>query len=145
MDDFKLWMISLCGATAITSLFRILLSGSSLNKVLNIFFSIFILFYTVMPLQSFLNNKSYEVPAETDETEYNELYRNGYEQIIEMSVEKECENLSVEVLSFEINSYIDNDGYLCVNKLEISIDNKEKISQVESELRTKLGFEVSVK
>lgn len=145
MDNFKIWIISLCGATAITSIFKILLSGSSLNKVLNIFFSIFILFYTVIPIQYIFSDFSNETEFEKSSIEYNDIYKDGYEQIIYVSVENECKKLSVEVLSFEIDSYINEDGYLCVNTLEIDIDNNEKIAEVQSVLNTQLGFEVSVK
>lgn len=145
MNDFKIWMLSLCGATAITSLFKILLSNSSLNKVLNIFFSVFILFYTVMPIQSVLNNNSHNNEFNSEQVDYNEIYKNGYEQIIKTSVINECEKLSVEVLTFEIFSYVNDDGHLCVEQLEIDINNNEKIAEVKAELKTWLGYEVSVK
>ena len=72
-------------------------------------------------------------------------YKKGYEQIIEYSVTNECKKLSIELLSFQISSYVNDDGHLCVEKLEIDIDNNEKIGEVKTELKTQLGYEVNVK
>lgn len=144
MDSFKIWMLSLCGATAITSLFRILLSNSSLNKVLNIFFTLFVLFYTIMPVQLLFNNVFYDISTDTP-TDYNEIYKNGYEQIIELSIKKECEKDGIEVLSCNTVSTIDNDGYFCVETIEIDIDNDKKIEAIKVKLEQELGYEVVVK
>lgn len=140
-----MWMLSLCGATAITSLFRILLSNSSLHKVLNIFFTLFVLFYTIMPVQSLLSQNNFDSISNDTPTEYNEIYQNGYEQIIELSIENECEKLGVEVLTFNIISYMNNDGSLIVEKIEIFIDNAEKTEIVKNRLKEQLGYEVIVK
>lgn len=144
MDSFKIWMLSLCGATAITSLFRILLSNSSLNKVLNIFFTLFVLFYTIIPVQSLFNNVFYDISTDTP-TDYNEIYKNGYEQIIELSIKMECKKEGIEVLSCDTVSTIDNDGYLCVETIEIVIDNDKKIEAIKVKLEQELGYEVVVK
>ncbi len=139
-----MWMLSLCGATAITALFRILLSNSSLNKVLNIFFTLFVLFYTVMPVQSLFNVKDYGDVSVKAPTEYSEIYKKGYEQIIEISIKNECEKVGVEVLSYNIISYM-NDDYLSVESIEITIDNNEKKETVKNTLKKQLGYEVIVK
>lgn len=145
MESFKLWMLSLCGATAITSLFRILLSSTSLNKVLNIFFTLFVLFYTITPIQSFFDNKDFNNILTDTPTEYNEVYKNGYEQIIELSIKNECKKLDVEVLSCNIVSYLNSDGYLCVESIEVQIDNNEMNEKINSVLKERLGYEVVVK
>lgn len=145
MESFKLWMLSLCGATAITSLFRILLSSTSLNKVLNIFFTLFVLFYTITPIQSFFDNKDFNNILTDTPTEYNEVYKNGYEQIIELSIKNECKKLDVEVLSCNIVSYLNSDGYLCVESIEVQIDNNEMNEKINSVLKEQLGYEVVVK
>lgn len=144
MDNFKIWILSLCGATAITSLFKILLSGSSLNKVLNVFFSIFILFYTVIPLQSFINDYSYKSKFDEEKIDYNEFYKDGFEEVIKSSVENVCADMKIQVQSFDISSYINDDGYLCVKQLVIDIDNNERIDEVKTELKKQLGYEVNV-
>ncbi len=145
MDFFKIWILSLCGATAITSLFRILLSNSSLNKVLNIFFTLFVLFYTIMPMQSLFSDKIYiDISLETP-TENSDVYKNGYEQIVELSIENECKKLDVEVLSCNITSYMNDDGYLFVESIEIDIDDDNKIEIIKNKLKEQLGYEVIVK
>lgn len=137
-------MLSLCGATAITSLFRILLSNSSLNKVLNVFFTLFVLFYTVMPMQLLFNNNNFNTDLINTTVEYSEFYKEGYEEIIEVSIKNECKKENVNVLSCNINSYI-KDNYLYVDSIEISIDNYEKNESIKSILKERLGYEVTVK
>lgn len=144
MDGFKFWIISVCGATAITSIFRILLSGSSLKKVLNIFFSLFVLFYTVIPIGNFISDKEFRVDIENDEISYNEFYEDGYRMIVEQSIKKSCEKLSVKVLSISMKSYIDEEGYFNIEDLEIEIDSPDKSVQVKEQLKAQLGFEVNV-
>ena len=143
MNFFKIWMLSLCGATAITSLFRILLSNSSLNKVLNVFFTLFVLFYTVMPMQLLFNNNNFDTDLINTTVEYSEFYKEGYEEIIEVSIKNECEKENVNVLSCNISSYI-KDNYLHVDSIEISIDNYEKNESIKSILKERLGYEVIV-
>lgn len=145
MDTFKIWMLSLCGATAITSLFRILLSKSSLNKVLNIFFTLFVLFYTIMPIQSLFKDKGFNDISFGMQNEYSEIYQNGYEHIIELSIKNECKKLDVEVLSCNIVSYMNDDDYLCVESIEIRIDNADKTEMIKNTLKKQLGYEVIVK
>lgn len=145
METFKIWMLSLCGATGITALFRILLSNSSLNKVLNIFFTLFVLFYIIMPIQSSLSGYKFNSDSLDMSTDYNEVYKNGYEQIIEQSIKIECEKEGVEVLFCDINSYLNNDCNLCVESIEIHIDDSLQTESIKSMLKEQLGYEVIVK
>jgi hypothetical protein len=43
MENFKLWIISFCGAGIISSLFKILVSNSNVKKSVDIFLSMFYL------------------------------------------------------------------------------------------------------
>ena len=142
MESIKIWIISLCGATAITSLFKILLSGSALNKVLNVFFSIFILFYTVMPIEASLND--FEIDL-NDSIDYNEVYKSGYEQIVETSIASICKEVSVDILNLNIESNVNEDKYLIIEKIEIDIDDNERAIELENIIKEKLGYEVTVK
>ena len=142
MESIKIWIISLCGATAITSLFKILLSGSALNKVLNVFFSIFILFYTVLPIEASLND--FEIDL-NDGVDYNEVYKSGYEQIVETSIESICKEVSVDILNLNIESNVNEDKYLIIEKIEIDIDDNERAIELENIIKEKLGYEVTVK
>lgn len=144
METFKAWMLSLCGATAITALFRILLANSSLHKVLNIFFTLFVLFYTITPFQLAFNSKWVNDTSSDFSTEHNEIYKNGYEQIIKSSIETVCKESGVEVNSFEIYSNMKDDGFLFVEKIEININNNYKKDIIKKEIKEKLGYEVIV-
>ena len=145
MDNMKLWMLSLCGATAITAIFKILLSDSNLKKVINIFFSIFILFYILMPVKYFIKNDSQNVDFGHNEISSNEIYVKGYEEIITKSIESICSKMSVNILNIQIDSYIDEEGFLYINSLEIDIDDNSRIFEIKSEINKQLGYEVIVK
>lgn len=142
MESFKIWLMSLCGATAVSSVFKLLLADSSLKKVINVFFSIFILFYTIMPFQSFFKD-NIKIHTENNEISYNEYYKDGYEAIITQAVTNLCNDMGVNVLSIQIDSYIDNEGYLSVNKINLHID-ADNPKDIENSIKKKLGFEVEV-
>lgn len=142
MDSFKIWIISLCGATAVSAIFKLLLSDSSLKKVINVFFSIFVLFYTVMPIQAFFNDKiDFEVGNEIDFKEY---YQDGYETIVKKAIINLCNDIDVIVLSININSYIDDEGYLNINDIVIQT-NSQNPNEIEEIIKNELGFEVEIK
>ena len=61
MDNIKIWTFSLCGALFITAIFRIIISGSRLEKSVNIFLSVFIFLYAVLPI----NNIEFRKKANT--------------------------------------------------------------------------------
>lgn len=140
MDLIKQWILSLCGATAISGLFQVFLSSSNLKKSINVFLSIFILFYTVIPLSDI---KTDNPGFEFGNTEIGELTEEAYENVIKMTVEEVCSQNSVNVISIDIDSYI-SDNYLYVNDIMVSIDKPEKSGLIESQLKEKFGFEVSV-
>lgn len=143
MESFKFWIFSVSGATAITAVFKMLLSNSSLSKMLNIFFSLFVLFYTVIPLQNVFSKEKIEFYLQ-DETPYEDYYEDGYQRLVENSIKNVCEKMSVEVLSVDMSSYIDSEGYLNIRSLEVKTDSPERSDEIERELRTQLGFEVNV-
>ncbi len=142
MESFKIWLISLCGATAVSAVFKLLLADSSLKKVINVFFSIYILFYTVMPIQSFFK-KSIKIDVENSEISYEEYYQDGYEAIVTQAVTNLCNNMNIKVLTMDIDSYIDNEGYLNVNKIKLKT-NAENPKIIEEKIKSELGFEVEV-
>lgn len=144
MDNIKLWMLSLCGATALTAIFRILLSDSNLKKVINVFSSVFILFYTVTPLNSLISEHGSGANLFEYETYNDEFLISGYEETIKKSIEIICDEKSVNIIDFQIESYF-NDDNLYVNSLEIDIDDNSKISEIENIINKQLGYEVNVK
>ena len=52
MEPIKQWFLSLCGATAITGIFHVFLSNTNFKKAINVFLSVFVLFYTIFPLSN---------------------------------------------------------------------------------------------
>ena len=143
MESFKFWIFSVSGATALTAVFKILLSNSSLSKVLNIFFSLFVLFYTVIPLQNIFSKEKIEFELQ-DKTAYEDYYTEGYQRLVENSIKNICEKMSVAVLSVDISSYIDSEGYLNISSLSIKTDSPERSDEIKRELKAQLGFEVNV-
>lgn len=135
--------MSLCGATAVSAVFKLLLADSSLKKVINVFFSIFILFYTVMPVQSFFK-ESIKFDTDNSDISYEEYYEEGYEAVITQAVTNLCSNMGVKVLSLQIDSYIDNEGYLKVNKIVLKTDSVNP-EEIKNKIKNELGFEVEVK
>lgn len=134
--------MSLCGATAVSAVFKLLLADSSLKKVINVFFSIFILFYTVMPVQTFFK-ESIKIDTENAEVSYEEYYEEGYKAVITQAVTNLCSNMDVKVLSLDIISYIDDEGYLNVDKIVLKTDSSNP-QEVKNKIKNELGFEVEV-
>ena len=143
MDTFKLWILSVCGASVISSLCRVLLSKSKLRKSTNIFLSLFVLFYTVLPISNF-GVKNIDNSYTYNENTFDFNYKDGYEKIVVESIKKLCEKHDVEIISFDMDAYIDEDGYLVVNSLTIDISDNSKIIETESIIKQNLGFEVTV-
>ncbi len=143
MDTFKLWILSVCGASAITSLCRLLVSKSKLKKTTNIFFSLFVLLYMFLPFvnsdNEFFNNDDIECEISFD---FNN--RDGYEKLVNESIKSLCKEMGVEVISVDIDSYTDEDGNLLINSLIVNINDKSRIVETENAIKNKLGFEVTV-
>ena len=140
MEEIKLYLLSVCGATAITGIFQIFLSNSNLKKSINVFLSIFVLFYTLIPLTNMeLNNFNFEF----DNVLTSITNQEAYEEIISSSIYDVCEKNSVEVLSIDIDSYL-SDNYLHVEKVCVKISSPEKAQYIKEEIKNKLGYEVNV-
>ncbi len=142
MDNLKIWILSLCGSTAIVSLLKILLSKSKLKKTINVFLSVFVLLYTILPFKLSIDDKNkYDITI--DETNYEISYKDGYDRIIVESVSALCEEYSIDVISIQVDSYIE-DSYIIVNELEVTIENKNKIQEATELIKRQLGYEVVV-
>ena len=140
MDAIKQWILSLCGATAITGVFQVFLSNTNFKKAINTFLSIFVLFYTIIPLS---NIKSFNRNFDFENLELNEFSEENYEQVIITTIKSICEDCNVEVISVDIDSYI-NDDCLVVDKIEVETDTPTKSEEIEAILKNEFGFEVSV-
>lgn len=140
MEEIKALLISLGGAIALTSLFKILLSDSSLKKVLNIFFSSLILFYIFIPISS-IAKTDFEVNDYVANDE--QTIQNGMELVVVKSIEEVCNKLEVNVINIEIDAYIENDQ-LNVNELIVYIEEKDRVIEVQNEIKKSLDYEVLV-
>lgn len=147
MDYVKAWIISVCGAMLAAAVFKILLSDSTLKKSVNVFLSVFILFYTVIPLQNYIKNSEFQSHGFENYTfEYEEALSDSYKKIIEESIKNVCTELGTSLRSIYIKSSVDADGYMVVESIDISVNTngtseKEKI---KSEILKRLGFEVNI-
>lgn len=140
MDDFKQFLLSVCGATAITGIFQIFLSNSYLKKSINVFLSIFVLFYTLIPLSSIKFDGEF---FETESLSMDSFNQDTYKEIITTSINNVCLENSVDVISVDIDSYI-SDNYLYIKKIVVKISNPEKTQYIENEIKNQLGYEVMV-
>ena len=65
------------------------------------------------------------------------------QEIISTSINNVCVKNSVEVITIDIDSYI-NDDYLQIDKIIVKISNPEKAQLIENEIKKQLGYEVIV-
>lgn len=144
METFKSWLLSVCGASAISALCKILISKSKLKKISNVFFSIFVLFYMLLPLDNIYHDKNFDDLITYDESSFDTNYKNGYQKMVTEAIKNICNENNTEIISVDIDSYIDEDGYLVVNTLTVDIGDNEKILDTESSIKNTLGFEVTV-
>ncbi len=145
MDNIKVWLLSLCGALAVTSIFRILVSNSNLKKSVNIFLSMFLFLYSLVPLGNVfedikLDNENYE----ENDYEYNNYNQKVYEEIIKETIKKACIENNTKVISMSIDSYIDDNDYCVIKNIELIIENKENCEKIKNVIKDELGYEVNV-
>lgn len=144
MEYFKNWILSLCGAGIISSVFKILVSNSNVKKTVNIFLSMFVFLYTIIPIESMFDSFKFDYENNFDAKSYEEIYKDGYETIIVNSIENVCKNYNVSIVNINIDSYIDNDGYLVVKNIELELSSNEKSKIIEKELKDKFHYEVII-
>ena len=127
MDAFKLWILSVCGASAITSLCRLLVSKSKLKKTTNIFFSLFVLLYMLLPFMN-SDDKLFNSYNMQSEISFDFNYRDGYEKLVEESIN----NFIKENIETEDRTEFD-DGTVEVDNYE-EIDEPERPEIIKEEL-----------
>lgn len=84
-----------------------------------------------------------KVNFDFDNIEISEFSEESYEQIILATITSVCEDNDVNLISVDIDSYIDDDC-LVVNKIEVETDTPIKSDKIENILKNEFGFEVSV-
>ena len=143
MDNFKLWAYSLCGAIVITSVFKLIVSESRLKKSIDIFLSVFIFFYSIIPLSDIGDLFDISV-LDSNNVDESEIYLESFDKIVVESINSVCDDNNVTIISVEIDSYIDNDDNYVVNKIIVETDLPERNEEMESTLYEQLKFEVDM-
>lgn len=143
MDILRNWILSVCGATVIVSVAKFFSENSTLKKSFNTFLATFLIFYTIVPLRE-INIDSIDLTTFEDNDKHEEYALEGYNKIVHKSIHNICIENNVKVLDFNIDSYINNDGIMCIKYLIIDIDDNDKKDIVKKEIMTKTGFEVIV-
>lgn len=142
MENLRIWTFSLCGALFITAIFKIIVSGSRLEKSVNIFLSVFIFLYAVFPVNDINFNVDSYIDIDDNNTDV--IYYNGYENIIKESIKKICSDNNIDINSINIDSYIDDNGDYVVNKIIIESNTSDNKNNIKSIIKSELGFEVEV-
>lgn len=147
MNIIKLWLMSVAGALITTSLLKILTSDTKIKKIINIFMSIFILFYTVSPVWKYIKNNdffSHKYQYEQKNNNVESLYKESYESIIINSIKKICNEKNVQINNIKIDSELSEDGYLIVKSLNLDVSNCDNTEILKKQIKDSLGFEVIV-
>lgn len=142
MENLRIWTFSLCGALFITAIFKIIVSGSRLEKSVNIFLSVFIFLYAVFPVNDINFNVDSYIDIDDNNTDV--IYYNGYENFIKESIKKICSDNNIDINSINIDSYIDDNCDYVVNKIIIESNTSDNKNNIKSIIKSELGFEVEV-
>ena len=144
METFKAWILSICGATLVTSLCKVILSNSKIQKMTNVFLSIFVLLYTILPIKNInLSFNSFQNEI-IDEDSYDLYYQEGYKTIVLESIKNICEKHEINVISIEMDSYIDDENNFVVDNLVVDIEDDSQINEAIDLIKNSLKYEVNV-
>ncbi|MBO5334174.1 MAG: hypothetical protein J6B37_08715 [Clostridia bacterium] len=144
MESFKAWILSICGATLVTSLCKVILSNSKIQKMTNVFLSIFVLLYTILPIKNInLSFNSFQNEI-IDEDSYDLYYQEGYKTIVLESIKNICEKHEINVISIEMDSYIDDENNFVVDNLVVDIEDDSRINEAIDLIKNSLKYEVNV-
>ena len=141
MEMIKNYIFSLCGASVIISIAKIILHKSKLSKTVNIFLSLFLLFYMIAPFGKSSDDFTFYEP---ENIEYTENFSSGYTEIIKLSVQKVCEEENCIAEEITVHEK-EKDGESMIDFIEIKLNDGSKAQTVAEKLKNGYGFEVSVK
>lgn len=142
MDYIKNLIFSLCGASAVVSISKLILHDSKLSKSVNIFLSLFLMFYMIAPFgdvppdSELFNDKN----GENFEDFSSENY---YSDFIKLAVNKVCEEENCAAEKIEIQE-TDLKGETVIEYIEIKLNDGTKAGVVADRLKKEYGFEVRV-
>lgn len=141
MELIKNYIFAICGASIIVSVAKIILQNSKLTKTVNIFLSLFLLFYMVAP---FGNQKSstdfYSYVKESNTENYSS---DNYSDFITFAVTKLCEEENCTADKILIHEK-ERDGEKVIDYIEIKLNDNSKAEKIAEKLKKEYGFEVNV-
>lgn len=141
MELIKNYIFSLCGASIIVSITKIILHKSKLTKAVNIFLSLFLLFYMVAPFGIKNTDMNF---YESGNAKYTQNYSDdGYSEFIDFTVRKVCEEENCTAERIIVHQK-EKDGESAVDFIEIKLNDKSKAEIISEKLKNKYGFEVNV-
>ena len=141
MELVKNYIFSLCGASIVVSVSKMILHNSKLKKTVNIFLSLFLLFYMVAPFGK--QNASTEFFAEQKESNFEDYATDNYSNFIDLAVEKLCEEENCTANKIKIHEK-EKDGEKVIDYIEIILSDPSKAEKIAERLTKEYGFEVNV-
>lgn len=138
MELLKNWIFSVCGASMVSSIIKIIFKGSKVSKSVNIFLSLFLMFYMISPFDT--KTDYYWKTGTNKDISYNNY---SYSEFIEVAINDVCQEEGCEILSLKIDEDNKNDEVV-INSVDLTIDDKDKCSSIKDKIMSKFGFEVYV-
>lgn len=141
MDFIKNWIFSICGASMASSIVKLIFNGSKMSKSVNIFLSLFLMFYMISP---FAGDKVNDIVQTSGGVDDKKIYSDcRYNDFFESAIESVCVEENCRIISFEIETE-EQYGEVIVNCVSVIIDDKDKCETVKNKINEKFGFEVNV-
>ena len=141
MELVKNYIFSLCGASIVVSVSKMILHNSKLKKTVNIFLSLFLLFYMVSPFGK--QNISNDFFTWQKESNFEDYVTDNYSNFIDLAVEKLCEEENCTANKIKIHEK-EKDGEKVIDYIEISLSDPSKAEKIAERLTNEYGFEVNV-
>lgn len=142
MDYIKNLIFSLCGASAVVSISKLILHDSKLSKSVNIFLSLFLMFYMIAPFGNSPTDS--ELFNNTNGENFEDFSsENYYSDFIKLAVNKVCEQENCTAEKIEIHE-TDLNGETVIEYIEIKLNDETKAGVVADRLKQEYGFEVKV-
>ncbi len=142
MDYIKNLIFSLCGASAVVSISKLILHDSKLSKSVNIFLSLFLMFYMIAPFGNHPTDS--ELFNNTNGENFEDFSsENYYSDFIKLAVNKVCEQENCTAEKIEIHE-TDLNGETVIEYIEIKLSDETKAGVVADRLKQEYGFEVKV-
>lgn len=141
MELVKNYIFSLCGASIVVSVSKMILHNSKLKKTVNIFLSLFLLFYMVAPFGK--ENVSTYFFTEQKYSNIEDYTSDNYSGFIDFAVGKLCEEENCTVDKITIYEK-EKDGEKVIDYIEIKLSDPSKAGKISARLKNEFGFEVNV-